>query len=121
MRFLFRNLACAVILAGFIAQPVSAADDFETYRQLQLQGMQTASEEFQQYKEKEDREFASFLKSRWREFKAHQGQVRIKEPKPREIPVVTPVSPIPGALPIRPLLGHCLASLQPSPFPSNLQ
>lgn len=101
MRFLSWNLAGAVSLAGFIAHPVSAADDFETYRQQQLQGMQTATEEFQQYKEKEDREFASFLKSRWREFKTHQGQVRIKEPKPREIPVVKPVSPMPEPSPIR--------------------
>ncbi len=71
----------------------SAQNDFEAYRQQQQQGAQKLNNEFQTYKVKQDSEFADFLKSQWREFETFQGKVRIKEPKPRQVPVVTPVAP----------------------------
>lgn len=96
LRHSCRNPACATVLYCFIALPVCASDDFETYRLKQHQAAQSAAAEFQKYKEKEDRDFASFLKSRWQEFETHQGRVRIKEPKPRQIPVVMPpAEPVP--------------------------
>jgi hypothetical protein len=55
--------------------------------------VQKLNKEFQAYKEKQDAEFADFLKSQWREFETYQGKVRIKEPKPRQIPAVVPAQP----------------------------
>ncbi|HEY0666313.1 MAG TPA: hypothetical protein VGD24_09625 [Gallionella sp.] len=107
-----------MILAGFIAQPAFASDDFETYRLKQHQAAQAASAEFQEYKEKEDRDFASFLKARWQEFETHQGRVRIKEPKPRQVPAIMPSArpvspPLPApeaAKPVRPSSPRPLAA-----------
>lgn len=76
------------------------ADDFEAFKRQQMQGVQQIKEEFQEYKEKQDKEFADFLKSQWSEFDTYRGKERIKEPKPKIIPVVVPVAPAPA--PVKP-------------------
>jgi len=77
-----------------------SADDFEAYKKQQQQGTQKIKAEFQEYKEKQDKEFADFLKTQWSEFETYSGKVRIKEPKPKQIPIVAapkaPVAPIPS-------------------------
>jgi len=82
------------LIAAVFPQFAVASGDFEAYRKQQLQGAQKINEEFQEYKEKQDQEFASFLKSNWSEFDTVQGKVRIKEPKPKQIPVVVPTAPL---------------------------
>jgi hypothetical protein len=80
-----------------------AADDFEEYKRQQQQGTQKIKAEFQEYKEKQDREFADFLKGQWSEFDTLKGKVRIKEPKPKQVPVALPVVPaIPTPSPVTP-------------------
>ncbi len=103
---------------------VAATDDFEAYRRQQMQGVQQVKTEFREYKEKQDREFASFLKMQWSEFETSQGKVRIKEPKPKQMPVVAiPVPsavPKPGLVPPAPLpvvVAPILAPVAPPPPP----
>ena len=97
----------ALLLTGLFPQSGIGADDFETFRKQQVLGVQQAKEEFKQYKEKQDQEFAGFLKAQWSEFDTYRGKVRIKEPKPRKIPVFVPsipapVKPVPGITPLQP-------------------
>ena len=104
-----------IAVAGLVCLPagsVFAQDDFEAYRRQQAQGAQQAKTDFHVYKEQQDREFAGFLKSQWDEFQTSQGKVRIKEPKPKQVPVVPPevkpgsvpvvVAPVPVPLPVTP-------------------
>lgn len=96
-------LAGSIVLATsvFSAQ-LNAAEDFETFRKQQQQGVQKIQAEFQEYKEKQDREFADFLKGQWSEFDTIRGKVRIKEPKPKQIPVVAPIAPPVPVVPVTP-------------------
>ena len=88
-------LAVSLLLSASIFPRIAVtADDFEAYRKQQLQGALQVKAEFNEYKEKQDQEFASFLKGQWSEFDTIRGKVRIKEPKPKQIPVVAPVAPI---------------------------
>jgi len=88
-------LATVLVSASIPGHAASAQSDFEAYRRQQQQGAQQLQTEFQAYKEKQDAEFADFLKSQWREFDTYQGKVRIKEPKPRQAPVRAPATPVP--------------------------
>src|SRR5512146_81691 len=100
MRESSRLLAATVLLSVSLpVWPATAQDEFEAYRRQQQQGAQKVRTEFQAYKEKQDAEFADFLKSQWREFETFQGKVRIKEPKPRQAPVVVPAVPAKPAAP----------------------
>lgn len=88
--------ALFLLTAGTVQQAAVAADDFEAYKKQQQLGAQKIRTEFKEYKDKQDQEFADFLKGQWSEFDTFRGKVRIKEPKPRQIPVATPVSPTPA-------------------------
>jgi hypothetical protein len=102
MRDIVRLLAVTVLFAASLpVRAGTAQDDFEAYRRQQQQGAQKLKTEFQAYKEKQDAEFADFLKSRWREFETLQGKALIKEPEPKQAPVYTPAVPgKPAPLPI---------------------
>jgi len=103
MREISRLLAVTGLLAASL--PVAAAtaqEEFEAFKRQQQQGAQQVHGEFRAYKEKQDGEFADFLKSQWREFDTYQGKVRIKEPKPKQVPVVAPVVPVAPA-PVAPV------------------
>lgn len=118
---------------ALITQPVISADDFEAFRKKQQQGTQQIQAEFQEYKDKQDREFAGFLKGQWSEFDTVRGKVRIKEPKPKLAPVAlpavplkpaplpaTPVTPMPPAVVIAPVIQPVLpppAPAQPKSIP----
>ncbi len=94
MREIGRVLAATILLAASMpALSANTQDDFDAYRRQQQQGAQKLRTEFRAYKEKQDAEFADFLKSQWREFETFQGKLRIKEPKPKQVPVVQPVLP----------------------------
>ena len=100
-----RLLAVAVLLSiGLPASAATAQQEFEAFQRQQQQAAQQTRAEFHAYKEKQDGEFADFLKSQWREFETFQGKVRIKEPKPRQVPVVVPVAPVtpPAPAPVAP-------------------
>lgn len=107
-------LGSAVLIAGLIPRLSVSADDFEAYKRQQQQGMQQVKEEFREYKEKQDKEFADFLKAQWSEFDTFRGKVRIKEPKPKQIPIVVPVVPEP--LPVKPGVPQPPAPVPPAPI-----
>ena len=94
-------------VVGLLCLPlysVLAQDDFETYRQQQLQGSQQVKGEFREYKEQQDREFANFLKGQWSQFETSQGKVRLKEPEPKRAPVAPTAHPVvaPVIVPVTP-------------------
>ena len=116
------------LTAGLFTQLAVSADDFEAYKKQQMQGVQQVKAEFQEYKEKQDREFADFLKGQWSEFDTFRGKVRIKEPKPKQIPVFVPTpspapvtpQPTPAPVVIAPIIQPVLpppAPPQPKPVP----
>jgi hypothetical protein len=93
-------LAVSILLsASLFPRLAITADDFAEFKKQQMQGTQALKAEFQVYKEKQDQEFAGFLKSNWSAFDTFQGKVRIKEPKPKQVPVVAPVAPVQPATP----------------------
>ncbi len=104
MRDLGRFLAVSVLLlASLPVKAGTAQDDFEAYRRQQQQGAQKVQQQFREYKESQDREFADFLKSQWRDFETFQGKVRIKEPKPRQVPVAPAKPPVSAPQPPGPV------------------
>ncbi len=62
------------------------------------QWMQQESSSFQEYKDKRDKEFTSFLENQWKEMQTFQGIVRDKKPKPIHIPT----APKKPAVPVQP-------------------
>lgn len=115
-----RRVGMMILLFIIALSPSSAADDFETYQSKERHGVRTATEEFVKYKEQEDREFASFLKSRWREFETYKGIVRIAEPKPRQIPVAPQTEKPVKARPSVPKIDKQPPSHVPEPPPLKL-
>lgn len=97
-RMVRANAITAAIAFCLPLTSFAATNDFEAFKKQQQQGAQQQKAEFQEYKEKQDREFADFLKSQWREFDTFRGKVRIKEPKPKQTPVVAPAVPAPPAI-----------------------
>lgn len=100
-----------LLSASIFSHWAVASDDFEAYKRQQQQGAQKIKAEFQEYKDKQDKEFADFLKGQWSEFDTFKGKVRIKEPKPKQIPVVVPT------VPVRPTPGQVPAPVTPVPSP----
>ncbi|VAW69004.1 hypothetical protein MNBD_GAMMA09-1964 [hydrothermal vent metagenome] len=63
------------------------------------QWMSKETNNFQEYRDKRDKEFTGFLKSQWKEMQRFQGLVRDETPKPVRIPV----APKPPAKPVTPI------------------
>ena len=101
------------LMAGLLPQLSISADDFEAYKKQQQQGAQKVKEEFKEYKEKQDQEFADFLKAQWSEFDTFSGKVRIKEPKPKTVPIVVAPPVVPMKPPVKPAPG-----VTPPPAPT---
>ncbi len=112
MKFARMKTVSLVIILSSSFGALAASNDFEEYKRQQMEGVQQVKTEFREFKEKQDREFADFLKSQWSEFKTSQGAVRIKEPKPKHIPVVAPVAPV-----VAPSVSPGSPVVQPKPVP----
>ena len=97
----------SLITALVAPQYAMSADDFENFRNQQKEGMLKEKAEFQEYKDKQDKEFADFLKGHWSDFDTYSGKVRIKEPKPKLAPVFVqvppPASPKPAPIQVTPV------------------
>jgi len=103
------------LLLQLASLPAFTADDFDSYRKQQQQAVKQSRDEFQDYKQKQDSEFAEFLKTQWREFDTFKGKVRIKEPKPRQVPVAIPA---PATLPtLKPSESSPNIQVKPQPVP----
>ena len=73
----------SVLVMAVLSQPCSANDDY-------LKWKQQTQASFQQYKDKRDKEFTSFLKMQWKEMDLLKGIERDPEPKPVVMPVAKP-------------------------------
>ena len=80
-----RNL-CVIILCSLLfplASLLSHADsqsEFDSW-------MKQETDDFQEYRDKRDKEFTTFLKSHWKEMQVFHGLIRDKTPKPPRIPI----------------------------------
>jgi len=83
-----------VLSLTFYIISVSANDEFQQWKQEQLYGVQAEKKEFQEYKDKRDKEFTAFLKSQWTAVDIVKGEVRDEAPKPDVMPVA-PVKSLP--------------------------
>jgi len=57
--------------------------------------MNQETKSYQEYRDKRDKEFTSFLKNQWKEMQTYQGLVRDKAPKPVKMPVAPKPKPKP--------------------------
>jgi len=72
--------------------PAGANSEFQQWMQQQSQGVAAQKKEFQEYKDKRDKEFTDFLKSQWKAVDVVKGEVRDEAPKPDVMPVA-PLEP----------------------------
>ena len=89
MKVKFILLAC-VCGYFFYGASLSANDDFQQWMQQQTADMQKQQGAFQEYKDKRDKDFSTFLKTQWMAVDVLKGNVRDEEPKPNQIPVAQP-------------------------------
>ena len=94
-KFFFLCLSFTVALNTSIA---TAGNDFQDWLQQQSHGVQAQKDEFEEYKDKRDKQFTRFLKSQWKVVDIVKGEVRDEEPKPEVMPVATP-KPLPEQQP----------------------
>ncbi len=80
----------------------SANNEFQQWMQQQSQGVAAQKKEFQEYKDKRDKEFTDFLKSQWKPVDVVKGEVLDEAPKPDVMPVAPPepVAPAPVEKPV---------------------
>ena len=88
-KFFFLCLSFSVILNASTAR---AGNDFQQWLQQQSDGVQAQKDEFQEYKDKRDKQFTDFLKSQWKAVDIVKGEVRDEEPKPEVMPIATPTA-----------------------------
>jgi hypothetical protein len=86
---------CAI---SFFATQVKANSEFQQWMQQQSQGVSAQKKEFQEYKDKRDKEFTAFLKSQWKPVDIVKGEVLDEAPKPDVMPVAEP-TPAPTVTP----------------------
>ena len=86
-RFVFAGTGLSVLLGVSSAY---ANDDFQQWMQQQTAGVIAQKKEFQEYKDKRDKEFTAFLKTQWKAIDIVKGEVRDEEPKPDVMPVARP-------------------------------
>ena len=82
-------IGLSIIIYGISGR---ANDEFQQWQQQQAYGLETQKKEFQEYKDKRDKEFAAFLKAHWKAVDIVKGKVRDEQPKPDVMPVA-PISP----------------------------
>ena len=80
-------LGLSLLLCGLSAE---AGTDFQQWMRQQSQGVEAQKKEFQEYKDKRDKEFTRFLKSQWKAVDIVKGDVRDEKPKPDVMPVARP-------------------------------
>ncbi len=85
MYSLSKNLGIlsAVVVMASLNQPSYANDDFSKWKQ-------QTQDSFQEYKDKRDKEFTSFLKKQWKEMALLKGIELDPVPKPVVMPVARP-------------------------------
>ena len=92
-----KKIAMACLSSGLLVFCISSSanDEFQQWMQQQSQGVEAQKKEFQEYKDKRDKEFTDFLKSHWKAVDIVKGEVRDEAPKPDVMPVASPVAAVP--------------------------
>ena len=87
-----KYLVTACLSFGLTLNVISgpANDEFQQWMQQQSQGVAAQKKEFQEYKDKRDKEFTTFLKAQWKAVDLVKGEVRDEAPKPDVMPVAPP-------------------------------
>lgn len=89
--FIGNCLASALISSlTFYSQTSYANDEFQQWMQQQAFGVAAQKKEFQEHKDKRDKEFTAFLKAQWKVVDIVKGEVRDEAPKPNIMPVASP-------------------------------
>lgn len=116
-------LVCLFQGLMFYSVSSSANSEFQQWMQQQSQGVEAQKKEFQEYKDKRDKEFTAFLKAHWKAVDIVKGEVRDDEPKPVVMPVAPPMSaPAPESVkpadkPVVVTVPEPEAVKQPAPVP----
>jgi len=90
----------ACVFPGLMMFSVSgiASSEFQQWMQQQSMGVEAQKKEFQEYKDKRDKEFTDFLKKNWKAVDIVKGEVADEVPKPDVMPVAPrtpePVEPV---------------------------
>lgn len=92
---------------------ICAAGDLDDFKQWKKQ--ETGN--FQEYRDKRDKEFTGFLQNQWQEMQTFQGLVRDKTPKPDRMPVAPDKPPTPSVKPLK----QPQTRLQPPPSPVTVK
>jgi len=112
-----------ILLSVFVlSAPSIANDDFKQWMQQQSAGVQAEKQEFQEYKDKRDKEFTAFLKAQWKPVDIVKGEIRDEEPKPVVMPVAppAPAKPVvkqPDVKPVVVILPEPVVIKKPTPAP----
>jgi hypothetical protein len=107
----------------FFAASSAANDEFQQWMQQQAGGVAAQKKEFQEYKDKRDKEFTAFLKAHWKAVDIVKGEVRDTAPKPDELPVAPLKPPAPIVKkpdhqpPVSIVLPESMVIEQPQPAP----
>lgn len=93
--FRMRLKTALVFIAGsaVVGSAVADRSEFEKW-------LSNETTSFQEYRDKRDKEFTSFLKTQWKEMETFSGLVRDKTPKPVSIPVAPEIKPKPQPEPL---------------------
>ena len=78
------SVTILLICASGLAR--AAADGYQDWLRAQRGGVAETERQYQAYRNEQDQQFSSHLKSQWQEFQVFQGKVRDPNPKPRLIP-----------------------------------
>jgi len=96
------NRICLFSGLMFLCISASANNEFQQWMQQQSQGVAAQKKEFQEYKDKRDKEFTDFLKAHWKAVDIVKGDVLDEAPKPDVMPVASPPPepPVPVEKPV---------------------
>jgi len=78
----------------FLSVACDAGNEFQQWMQQQAAGVDAQKKEFQEYKDKRDKEFTAFLKANWIAVDIVKGEVLDEEPKPDVMPVAPMEPPV---------------------------
>lgn len=95
-----KNIVVACLYPGLmiLSLPGNANNEFQQWMRQQSQGVEAQKKEFQEYKDKRDKEFTAFLKANWKAVDIVKGEVRDEVPKPDVMPVAAPAPKLPTAV-----------------------
>jgi hypothetical protein len=110
---------CLLSWLMFFCIPVAANSEFQQWMQQQSQGVTAQKKEFQEYKDKRDKEFTDFLKAQWKAVDIVKGEVRDEAPKPDVMPVAPPAPVLPASVeqPVAVTVPKPVITKEPAPAP----